>query len=415
MHKSRITFMAAISLPTFAGCPVTFPKVLKRVLDKEGAFPYQPWPDARMMKCGLVFTAALFCCAHSVSAMGDYLTHLLGAVGQGGTNLAALAKSADNAASRFIAGGNLWVAGRQEDFIAEACGRAGGLTGIAPLRQQVPKKEDVILYAVPGLLEPGDRKLTRAWQEQGPAVITFSSSTDLYRERFPVDTVINVVDLWTWTGEFVAACTRRGRMPVLYQSYGLPGGVERGKKYQGKRFHDDLTIKPIPAEALGRKYRQQIEGMLKKIHDTQMLKILQGAKWWGTASSTTALFTGHMFPRHMQDPRSPALATLAAVPAWEDKDLLDADKPPQCVVYVGYQFAPRKLILQSEKMGVKLVYFDVEPNQPPEPAGNILYIDPGWPLADGCIEIRGYDIPILPASGVIDAAIYWTLAAERAP
>jgi hypothetical protein len=367
------------------------------------------------MKRGLVLTAALFGCSLSVSAMADYLTQLLGAVSQGSTNLAALAKSADRAASRFIAGGNLWVAGRQEDFIAEACGRAGGLMAIAPLRQQVPKKDDVILYAVPGSLEPEDRKLARAWREQGATVITFSSSAGLYREHFPVDTVINVVDLWTWTGEFVAACTRLGKMPVLYQSYGLPGGVERGKKYQGKRLHNDLTIEPISAEVLGRKYRQQIERMLTRIQDTQMPKILQGAKWWGAANSTTTLFTGHMFPRHVQDPRSPVLATLAAVPAWEDKDLLEADKPPQCVVYVGYQLAPRKLILQAQKMGVKLVYFDVEPNQPPEPAGNILYIDPGWPLADGCVEIRGYDVPILPASGVIDAAIYWTLAAERAP
>jgi hypothetical protein len=31
-------------------------------------------------------------------------------------------------------------------------------------------------------------------------------------------------------------------MPVLYQSYGLPGGPERGKKYEGKKFHEDLTI-----------------------------------------------------------------------------------------------------------------------------------------------------------------------------
>ncbi len=51
-------------------------------------------------------------------------------------------------------------------------------------------------------------------------------------------------------------------MPVLYQSYGLPGGLERGKNYRGKRFHDDLTIKPIPAEVLGREYLDQIEGML---------------------------------------------------------------------------------------------------------------------------------------------------------
>jgi hypothetical protein len=65
-------------------------------------------------------------------------------------------------------------------------------------------------------------------------------------------------------------------------------------------------------------------------------------------------------------------------------------------------------------LGVKLVYSDVQPGQPPEPASSILYIDPGWPLADGCVTVPGYDISILPASGAIQAAIYWTIASERA-
>jgi hypothetical protein len=65
-------------------------------------------------------------------------------------------------------------------------------------------------------------------------------------------------------------------------------------------------------------------------------------------------------------------------------------------------------------MGVKLVYTDVQPAQPPEPASHILYLDPAWPLADGCVTVSGYDVPILPSSGVIQAAIYWTIASERA-
>jgi hypothetical protein len=67
----------------------------------------------------------------------------------------------------------------------------------------------------------------------------------------------------------------------------------------------------------------------------------------------------------------------------------------------------------AKASGVKLVYSTVRPAQSPEPASNILYLDPGWPLTDGCVRVPGYDVPILPASGVIQAAIYWTIAAER--
>ena len=135
--------------------------------------------------------------------------------------------------------------------------------------------------------------------------------------------------------------------------------------------------------------------------------------WWGQVPSATGLVTGHMFPRHGQDPRTLPLCDLAAVPAWENKDLLDASRSPPLVLYIGYQFAPQKLVDQAKAMGVKLVYFDVQPAQPPEPASNILYIDPAWPLTDGCVTVPGYDIPILPASGVVQAAIYWTIASAR--
>ena len=69
---------------------------------------------------------------------------------------------------------------------------------------------------------------------------------------------------------------------------------------------------------------------------------------------------------------------------------------------------------RSPPRGALGVYSDVGPAQPQEPASNILYIDPAWPLTDGCVTVPGYDIPILPASGVIQAAIYWTIVSERA-
>ncbi len=363
------------------------------------------------------WAVVLLCYSHWLSAAvaQNYLSALQGTVAQTRSNLATLVKSADCAAAGFVSGGSLWVAGRQGDFIAEACGRAGGLMAIAPCGQRGPMKQDVILDAVPGSPTPEDLKLVARWQEQGASVIQFSSPAGLYRGRFPVDTVANVVALWTWTGEFVAACTRLGQMPVLYRSFGLPGGPEWGKKYRGKKFHGDLTVKPIAAGVLGREYLDRIEHLLARISDTQMPKIHQAGTWWGRTTSAMVLVTGHMFPRHAQDPRAPCPDTLVPVPAWEDKELLDVSHPPQFVLYLGYQFAPQKLLDQAKAMGVKLVYCDVQPAQRAEPVGNILYIDPGWPLADGCVAIPGYDVPILPASGVIQAAIYWSIAAERGP
>ena len=345
----------------------------------------------------------------------SYLIRLHDAIAQTRAELPALTASAERAARAYTAGGNLYAAGTQEDFIGEACGRAGGLMTIVPLSSQTPTNHDVILYGVRGKLSVNEARRIDGWQRNGAEAVKFASSAGLFRERWPVDTVANVAALWAWTGEFVAACSRLGKMPVLYQSYGLPGGPERGKKYQGQRFHSDFIIKPVEAGCLGKAYLDQIERMLSEINQTQRPKIIQAARWWETipGSSTLTLVTGHMFPAHGKDPRIPSVSRFLPVSAWENKDLLDTNALPSLVLYLGYQFAPHRLLEQAKDSAVKLVYFDVQPDQPPEPATNILYVRPGWPLPDACVEVPGYDIPILPASGVIQSAIFWDIAAER--
>ena len=52
----------------------------------------------------------------------------------------------------------------------------------------------------------------------------------------PTDTFVNLANLWAFTGEFIAACTRHGKMPVVYQSYSLPGGRERAESLRSRRF-----------------------------------------------------------------------------------------------------------------------------------------------------------------------------------
>ncbi len=285
---------------------------------------------------------------------------------------------------------------------------------IAPLAEHVPADHDVILYAVPGALDANDRKLFEAWRGKGATVVTFCSPAGLFRSKFPVDTVMNAAALWTWTAEFVAACTRSGEMPVLYQSYGLPGGFERAKKYQGQRFHHDLGIPPIAPGVLGGDYIVQVERMLARIQKTEMPKMDRAARWWRQAKSATALVTGHMFPVHGQDPRTIHICDFVQAPAREDKELLGPN-PSEFILYLGYQYAPQKLLNEAKLKGIKLAYASVEPGQPAEPSDNILYIAPAWPLTDSCVSVPGYDIPILPASGVVQAAIYWAMASKAFP
>ena len=48
----------------------------------------------------------------------------------------------------------------------------------------------------------------------------------------------------------------------------------------------------------------------------------------------------------------------------------------------------------------------------PARLANLLRLNPQWPLADACVEIPGYDVPALPESGVVNAALYWSIVAQ---
>jgi hypothetical protein len=61
------------------------------------------------------------------AAAEDYIGRLQSTIIQSRASLPAITQSAERAAGEFLSGGNLWVAGRQADFIAEVCQRTGGL------------------------------------------------------------------------------------------------------------------------------------------------------------------------------------------------------------------------------------------------------------------------------------------------
>jgi len=48
----------------------------------------------------------------------------------------------------------------------------------------------------------------------------------------------------------------------------------------------------------------------------------------------------------------------------------------------------------------------VEPDGPQPDA----VIHPHWSYGDALATVPGYDVPILPASGIVQAAIYWAVA-----
>lgn len=331
------------------------------------------------------------------------------------------------AARRAVNGGYIWAGGTQGDFGAEAIGRAGGLMAVRPLDLSQVFKRDVVLYGARGSLSDQDLRAIARCKQAGAFVIAFAAADGSARTPqgpdllidsgprpglptghgiCPVDTVTNLMNLWIFTGEFTAACTRLGKMPVLNKSYGLDGGRERAGKYVGQMFHTDISISPIRAGVLGNEYLDRITSIMTKVEHDDLDEITQAGRWINASSAdaTGAQVIADIYPDHFRDPRAAQPMRVVAGPR-------DPTPAKNVLIHLSYQQPPQELIDASRRSNSRLFYCSVLRGQ----GGiqeNSLYANPHWPIEDGCVEVPGYDVPILPASSIIQSTIYWSIVAE---
>ncbi len=387
--------------------------------------------------CGVVLMIAFACApdaqkrAPAVEEMPPgvrYIAALQQGIGRAREQMPAIMASAEGAAERVLAGGKLYAGGSQGDFAAELIGRAGGLMCIQPGDANAGVK-DVVLYAARSSLTDDDRLQISRMRQAGALVIIFASKSatadatiDCGAQRglplrinkiCPMDSVINILNAWTWTGEFISACTRQGKMPVVWKSIHLDGGQERAAKYKGKTFHDDMEIDPIKPGVLGAQYLQAMARSLSALRsEAPEAEHFAAAKLReATPARSVLLLTGHMFPEHYKDVRAPQpFGTMDRL----DPNPATPPPPGQMLVVLGYQKAPQLAIDSAHVNHDVLLYASVQRGRD-DKAPFIRYVDPHFPMEDACVPIKGYDVPALPASGVMQAAIFWSLLAETYP
>jgi hypothetical protein len=361
----------------------------------------------------------------------QYLTRLSDAVELTRVQMPQITASAEAAAARVTRGGRLYVAGTQADFAAEMLDRAGGLAMVSAV-PRILNRGDVVLYAVPSRLTVADRIRISHWQSQGVFVVGFASaklSSDPYFQPdvlidsgdeeglllgdgtiCPSDTVMNLVNAWTWTGEFVAACTRLGRMPVLNQSFGEAGAFARSTKYRGVTFHDDVKVAAVPAGSLGTAYLDAVSGSLAGMMRKAPAALEFGGRWLrDTPASSRGLYAAsQIFPAHFADARAPQ--------PFGKTGELQLRQPPQTplALVIGYEDPPQIAIDFATMRRGRLIYTSTR-RDAADARQEVLYIDPHTPRGDACVKVDGYDVKILPASSVMQAAVYWSLIAESAP
>ena len=41
-----------------------------------------------------------------------------------------------------------------------------------------------------------------------------------------------------------------------------------------------------------------------------------------------------------------------------------------------------------------------------------VYVDPHWPVSDGCLELSGYDVKACPLSAILGLTCYYAICGE---
>ncbi|MDO8588947.1 MAG: hypothetical protein Q7T82_18125 [Armatimonadota bacterium] len=358
-----------------------------------------------------------------------------------------ITKSAESAARLYVEDEYKVGAWGDPGFVEEFRGRSGGILPISWWVKENATKSVVLMTLRDDRLSD-DLRQASEFQKQGNMVVIFARKTvtkdlepsatlsliDTHAAEHggliplgdkwlvPTDQPANIAALWTWTGEFIAACTRLGKAPQVWQSMMVPGATERNNKYiadmdqatpRGRLFLEKCPP-PFPP---GKAARAYLDGVTKNVDEVFSKEGATIRTVASTALQTRAngggiyaALTGHSLMHEMGCAHDPGLF----------KPVANADiKPVDFVIGMGYDSILTGKFWKNVAeticpTGAKIAwsFTDYRPDAVKSLLPGEMYINQHWAMGDSLVTVPGYDVKILPPSGVIGDAIYWSINAE---
>lgn len=372
------------------------------------------------MVVGILLGASVTAAQDAQPPVASYLARTAAAVEAIRADVPAMAEAADVAAERLVEGGQLWAAGHP-GLVSEVAGRAGGFIFHRPLGNNEAAAGDVVLYMpapgedVPSGLIPQARTIVTIGPDTapipGPCFPAHGGPHDVSY------TIAATASAWVFLGELTGALTRLGHMPVMYETIGAVGATMRNTRLQeaGSPFHTGMDVPPVAPGVLGGRYIDAVTSMLRRLERAHRHDLNQAGAWAAAAKADGAtlymLSMGHLFPGEVGES---AIGTLfesapyyAGFRTWAVPDLPYG--PGDVVMHIGYQHPPSPLLARVRERGGRAVYLSILGDRDYARDPDVIWLDPMWTWPDSCVEVEGYEIPILPASGVVNAAVAWEL------
>lgn len=385
--------------------------------------------------------------ASSGEALDAYSEWTLGNIKALAENMQSITEAAEAAAEKYVTGE--WGIAGAGDYgvLAEACGRSGGIMalkwGYPPNYLKLSEENpQIVLFALREdryekhlrdarkvldvehafVVVMGPRQLIERAREDGmPMQASFAVHSAEGEGLFempdgdrlvPTTPVASMAALWVWTSEFVAACTRHGKMPVMHESYAIPGARERAEKLKGQRFYDG-EVGPVPAGELGRLFLDKLRENVEEFHANERGKMLKAVEMaWQAREAGKELYTfvhGHSVVQdQVKYAKSPRYLTKLNK-NWHhqhDRYTLEEGDFVFCLGY-DHRYQGNNYGTWHEdarEAGATLVWslatYRDEHVKPIRKADELL-IDQHWEYGDAVVPVPGTDVTIAPTSGHI--------------
>jgi len=362
--------------------------------------------------------------------------------------LPSIAAAATRAAERACAGGRVWALSDEEGFVSELQHRASGLMMVRGIPggetfelDDAVSAGDVVLAATQERAAAAQGSLLDGLVERGAAVTLIGSADSALRPRAPafIDTglpagsapvlpygdtticplasALNIAAGWLWCIELANACAALGRAPVFLMSGGLATGRDRNRQHEGKPFHDpgEYRIVPSPAGQKGRELLSEWLRCLTGIRATELDRIAEiGAVAAAARSAGHAVWCasiGHNLHAQRGLDGDPGFFRLL-FPEWDETADLQAG---DFYVFNGYYTFPEAELAAARATVERSAWImggkEIETIYPHP--GEI-HVNAYWQYGDASIRLPGYDVRVVPPSGVITTAMLWLLHAAAA-
>ena len=336
---------------------------------------------------------------------------------------------AEATAQRLLAGGHWYLAGNPL-WVAEGCNRSAGPQGMAPLL--VPagvQAGDVVWLAYSASDYLPQMNLGESLTQRGALVIYFgpwgprrpqnaSDWLDSFTGRDHSANFIllgNILSLWTETAEVAAATARHGRTLVFLQSHVIWGATKREALYQSATFHTGLpAMAPVVGGQLARAYLDYLTARVNDLRANALGAILQvgrdlAQRAAGGRPAALSADGGHILPGLAQSGGGPFRYRDRQAAAKSDGFLQRGDR----LIFFGYVSVPLDLWAAVHRAGATAVWIEAPlPGDIDFSRAGDTVIDQGWRIGDAAIAVPGYDMRILPPSGVLELILYEALMAE---